>query len=129
MQRDESRPAVAKYHVFVVLGFLLATFRTFGKISLFRDHISLTNKQQRAMDTFVKEAKTRSTEKRLSDNLHKANSILSVFAILMTIALFVRIETKTKVIDWQIQQIKDVLKVEEVTQARVQEDVDITSGK
>ncbi|KAJ7369759.1 ATP-dependent DNA helicase chl1 [Desmophyllum pertusum] len=81
------------------------------------------------MDTSVKEAKTRSTEKRLSDNLHKANSILSVFAILMTIALFVRIETKTKVIDLQIQQIKDVLKVEEVTQARVKEDVDITSGK
>ncbi|KAJ7369760.1 hypothetical protein OS493_036652 [Desmophyllum pertusum] len=66
------------------------------------------------MDTFVKEAKTRSTEKRLSDNLHKANSILSVFAILMTIALFVRIETKTKVIDLQIQQIKDVLKVEKL---------------
>ncbi len=77
-----------------------------------------------------------STEKR-SDNLHKASSILSFVSIMLTIALFVRMETvahDTEMMDskftLQIQQIKDALKEQEVThQARVKENFDIVSGK
>ncbi|XP_078383112.1 uncharacterized protein LOC144665696 [Oculina patagonica] len=87
------------------------------------------------MDICVKESKEQSTDKR-SDNLHKASSILSFAAILLTIALFVRMETvvhDTKMMDskftLQIQQIKDALKEQEVThQARVKENFDIVSG-
>ena len=77
-----------------------------------------------------------STEKR-SDNLHKASSILSVAAILLTIALCVRIETivhDTKVMDskftLEIQQIKEGLKEGKAShQARWKENFDIVSGK
>ena len=77
-----------------------------------------------------------STEKR-SDNLQKASSILSVAAILLTIALFVRMETvvhDTKMMDskftLEIQQIKDVLKEEKASrQAGVKENFDTVSGK
>ena len=62
-----------------------------------------------------------SKEKR-NDNLHKASSILSVAAILLTIALFVRMETvihDTKMMDskftLEIQQIKDTLKEEKAS--------------
>ena len=76
------------------------------------------------------------TEKR-SDNLHKASSILSVAAILLSIALFVRMKKvvhDTKMMDskftLQIQEIKDALKEQEVThQPRVKEDLDIVSGE
>ena len=76
------------------------------------------------------------TEKR-GDNLHKASLILSVAAILLTIALFVRMETvvhDTKMMDskltLEIQQIKDALKEEKAShQARVKENFDIVSGK
>ncbi|XP_078383142.1 uncharacterized protein LOC144665723 [Oculina patagonica] len=88
------------------------------------------------MDICVKDSKIVSTEK-CSDNLHKASSILSFAAILLTIALFVRMETvvhDTKMMDskftLQIQQIKDALEEQEVThQARVKENFDIVSGK
>ena len=77
-----------------------------------------------------------STEKR-NESLHKASSILSVGAILLTIALFVRIETVvhgTKMMEskftMEIQQIKDALKEEKDTrQARVKENFDAFSGK
>ena len=77
-----------------------------------------------------------SAEKR-SDNLHKASSILSVSAILLSIALFVRMETvvhDTKMMDskftLQIQQIKDALNEKEATyQARVKENFGIVSGR
>ena len=76
------------------------------------------------------------TEKR-SDNLNKASSILSVTAILLSIALFVRMEIvvhDTKMMDskftLQIQEIKDALKEQEVThQPRVKDDFDIVSGE
>ena len=69
-----------------------------------------------------------STEKR-NDSLRKASSILSVAAILLTIALFVRMETvvhDTKIMDirftLEIQQIKDALKEEKAShQVRVKE--------
>ena len=77
-----------------------------------------------------------STDKR-NDSLHKASSILSVSAILLTIALFVRMETvvhDTKMMDSQftleIQNIKDALKeVRDTRQARVKENFDALSGK
>ena len=77
-----------------------------------------------------------STDKR-NDSLHKASSILSVSAILLTIALFVRTETvvhDTKMMDSQftleIQNIKDALKeVRDTRQARVKENFDALSGK
>ena len=77
-----------------------------------------------------------SIEKR-SGNLHKASSVLSVSAILLTIALFVRIQAvmnDTKMMDskstLEIQQIKDALKEEKASrQARVKENFDTVSGK
>ena len=77
-----------------------------------------------------------STDKR-NDSLHKASSILSVSAILLTIALFVRMETvvhDTKMMDSQftleIQNIKDALKeVRDTRQVRVKENFDALSGK
>ena len=75
-------------------------------------------------------------EKR-SENLHKASSILSVSAILLTIALFIRMQTvvhDTKMMDskftMEIQQIKDALKEDKAShQARVKENFDVVSGK
>ena len=78
-----------------------------------------------------------STEKR-NDSFHKASSILSVAAILLTIALLVRMETvvhDTKMMDskftLEIQQIKDALKEERASQqARVKEIfLNVVSGK
>ena len=77
-----------------------------------------------------------SIEKR-SGNLHRASSVLSVSAILLTIALFVRMQAvmnDTKMMDLkftlEIQQIKDALKEEKASpQARVKEIFDPVSGK
>ena len=77
-----------------------------------------------------------SIEKR-SGNLHKASSILSVSAILLTIALFTKVQTvvhDTKMMysefALEIQQIKDALKEEKAShQASVKEDFDGVSGK
>lgn len=75
-------------------------------------------------------------EKR-SGNLHKASSILSVSAILLTIALFMRMQVvvnETKMMDskftLEIQQIKTALKEGKVShQTRVKENFDAVSGK
>ena len=75
-------------------------------------------------------------EKR-SGNLHKASSILSVSAILLTIALFMRMQVvvnETKMMDskftLEIQQIKDVLNDKTTFhQAGVKDNFDIVSGK
>ena len=76
-------------------------------------------------------------EKR-SGNLHKASSILSVSAILLTIALFMRMQAvvyETKMMDskftLEIQQIKAALKLEGRVshQTRVKENFDAVSGK
>ena len=72
-----------------------------------------------------------------SGNLHKASSVLSVAAILLTIALFVRMEKvvlDTKMMDskftLEIQQIKEDLREEKAShQDRVKENFDIISGK
>ena len=90
------------------------------------------------MDGCAKGAEMMAAEKR-NDSLHKTSSILSVGAILLTIALFVRIETvvhDTKMMGskftLQILQIKDSLKEEkDIRQARVKENFDALdlSGK
>ena len=73
------------------------------------------------MDVCVKESKLMSTAK-CGNNLHKASSILPVAAILLTIAVFLRMETvvhDTKMMDskfaLEIQQLKDALKEESVS--------------
>ena len=86
------------------------------------------------MDVRVEEPKTRSAKK-CSDNLHNASSVLSVVAILLTIALFLRMEINTQMLDskfsLEIQQIKDTLKSEQASYhlARVKDDVNIQRGK
>jgi len=88
------------------------------------------------MDGCAKAVKRRSTEK-CSDNLHKASSILSVAAILLTIALSVRMETvvhDTKMMDskftLEIQQIREDLKEGKAShQARAKENFNVRSGK
>ena len=91
-----------------------------------------------AMDGSAKGAKTMATNKsKDSTGLYRSSSILSVGAILLTVALFVRIETVVhdmKMLDskftLEIQQIKDALKEEKDTsQARVKENFDKLSGK
>jgi len=88
------------------------------------------------MDGCAKEAKIVLIEKR-SGNLHKASSILSVSAILLTMVLFMRMQTvvdDTKMMDLkftlEIRQIKDALKEQKAShQARVKENFDVVSGK
>ena len=75
-------------------------------------------------------------EKR-SGNLHKAASILSVSAILLTIALFLRMQTVVddmKMMDskftMEIQQIKDALKEKRAShQAHVKDNFYAVGGK
>ena len=117
-----SGPAEINYHV------------QFSEILVF--HIFLTIQHQRAMDGCAKKSNTMSTDKR-NDSLNKASSILSIAAILLTIALFVRMETfvhDTKMMDskftLEILHIKDALKeVKDTRQARMKENFDALSGK
>ena len=87
------------------------------------------------MDVSIKEKEIMSTEKR-SANLHKASSILSVAAILLTIALFVRMETvvqDTKMMNskftLEIQQIKAALKEEKASHPAWLKVLNAVSGK
>ena len=90
------------------------------------------------MDGCAKGAKSMATNKsKDTTGLYRASSILSVGAVLLTIALFVRIETVVhdmKMLDskftLEIQQIKDALKEEkDFRQARMKENFDALSGK
>ena len=88
------------------------------------------------MDNSVKEPNINSKRIHYIDKLHKSSSILSVAAILFTLALFIRIETvarDTKAIDSkftpQIQQIQDALRETSTQQAREKEDNDIAQGR
>lgn len=70
-----------------------------------------------------------STEKR-NDNLYKASLILSVAAILLTIALFVRMEMMDSKFTLEIQLIKDTLNKEKASHhSGVKENFDIVRGK
>ena len=81
------------------------------------------------MDGGTKEPKVMSTEKR-NDSLHKASLILSVAAILLTIALFVRMEMMDSKFTLEIQLIKDNLKKEKASHhSGVKENFNIVRGK
>ena len=70
-----------------------------------------------------------STEKR-NDNLYKASLIFSVAAILLTIALFVRMEMMDSKFTLEIQLIKDTLSKEKASHhSGVKENFDIVRGK
>ena len=79
----------------------------------------------------------KSTQRQFSEKLQRGSSILSVVAMLLTFALFFRIETVThdmNAIDskftQQIQQIGEVLKKAATTQQdRKTEDYDVSSGR
>ena len=82
------------------------------------------------MDINPQKTRMISTERR-SDNLQKASSVLSVVAILLTVALFVRTETNTKMLDakftLKIQKIRDAL---ESNQAALRvKDSDVSRGR
>ncbi len=89
------------------------------------------------MDNRVEAPKMESTQRKSSEKLHKGSSILSVVALLLTFALFVRIETVArdmKTVDskftQQIQQIQEALKEAVTTQReRKKKDYDIVSGR
>ena len=90
------------------------------------------------MDGCAKEAKKITIGKSNdSTSLYRASSILSVSAILLTVALFVRIESvvhDTKMLDskftLEIRQIKNALKEEKDTrQAWVKENFDALSAE
>ena len=84
------------------------------------------------MDINPQKAKMISTEKR-SDNLHKASSVLSVFAILLTAALFLRTETNTKMLDakftLKIKQIRESLESEQAIRQGHEKDSDVSRGR
>ena len=82
------------------------------------------------MDVCTKEAKVISTEKRNDNQVYKASLILSVAAILLTIALFVRMEMIDSKFTLEIQLIKDTLKKEKASHlSGVKENFDIVRGK
>ncbi|KAJ7382317.1 hypothetical protein OS493_035756 [Desmophyllum pertusum] len=87
------------------------------------------------MDNSVKEPNINSKRIHYIDKLHKSSSILSVAAIMLSLALFIRIETvarDTKAIDskftQKIQQIQDALRETVIQQTREKEDSDIAQG-
>ena len=84
------------------------------------------------MDIYPQQTKMTSTEKR-SDNLQKASSILSVFAILLTVALFLRTETNTKMLDakftLKIKQIRESLESEQAIRQGREKDSDVSRGR
>ena len=89
------------------------------------------------MDSYVKE--TIVSTQRKSEKLPRSSTVLSVLAILLTIVLFVRIETvtsETRMIQSkfseEIQQVKEALKdaIEHVElQVILSEDLDANNGK
>ena len=84
------------------------------------------------MDINPQQTKMSSTGKR-SDNLHKASSILSVVAILLTVALFLRTETNTKMLDakftLKIKQIRESLESEQAIRQGREKDSDVSRGR
>lgn len=85
------------------------------------------------MDVHVDETKVSHSKK--CNNLHKASLVLSVLAILLTIALFLRMEISTQMLEvkvtLEIQEIKETLK--SVKDARfpnrVNDHLDASSGR
>ena len=84
------------------------------------------------MDIDPHQTKIPSSEKR-SDHLQKASSLLSVAAILMMVALFVRTETNMKMLDskftLKIQEKGDALESVRIVRQVLPTDSDISKGR
>ena len=74
-----------------------------------------------------------SSSQKLGGCLQKASSLLSVAAILMTVSLFVRSETNTKMLDskftLKIQEMGDALESVRAACQVLREDRDISKGR
>ena len=83
------------------------------------------------MDINAQKTKIPSMKEKLGDRLQKASSLLSVAAILMTVILFVRTETNTKMLDskftLKIKEMGDAL--ESVRATLLRKDSDISNGR
>ena len=83
------------------------------------------------MDINAQKTKIPSMKEKLGDRLQKASSLLSVAAILMTVILFVRTETNTKMLDskftLKIKEMGDALECVRATLLR--KDSDISNGR
>ena len=83
-------------------------------------------------DINAQQTKIPSREK-LGDRLQKASSLLSVSAILMTVTLFVRTETNTKMLDskftLKIQEMGDALESVRATCQALRKDSEISGGR
>ena len=84
------------------------------------------------MDINAQKTKIPSKET-LGDCLQKVSSLLSVAAILMTVSLFVRSETNTKMLDskftLKIQEMGDALESMRAACQVLREDRDISNGR
>ena len=84
------------------------------------------------MDIDAHQTKIPSSEKR-SDHIQKASSLLSVAAIMMTVALFVRTEKNMKILDskftQKIQEMGDSLDSLRVARQVLLTDSDISKGR
>ena len=84
------------------------------------------------MDINAQQTKIPSREK-LGDRLQKASSLLSVAAILMTVTLFVRTETNTKMLDskftLKIQEMGDALESVKAACQALRKDSEISGGR
>lgn len=87
------------------------------------------------MDSYVKETNIISTQGNCR-KIPRSSTVLSVLAILLTIALFVRIETltsETRITESkfseEIQQVKEALKDAIELQVILSEDLDASNGK
>ena len=84
------------------------------------------------MDINAQKTKIPFSEK-LSDRLQKASSLLSIAAILMTVSLFVRTETNTKMLDskfaLKIQEMGDALESVRAACQFLRKDSEISGGR
>ena len=83
------------------------------------------------MDKHAEETKLSHAKK--CDNFHKASLLLSVFAIVLTIALFLRLEINTQILEvkvtLEIQQIKETLKSVKDARLPANDSLDASSGE
>lgn len=91
-----------------------------------------TDRDQSAMDSSVKKPQVKSSQGQYGEKLHKRSWTLFVVGILLTLALFVRIEMvarDTRTLAQQIQQIQETLKKAVDRQDNNKEELDIVSGR
>lgn len=104
----------------------------------FSEHVLLVSAtmHQTAMDTDVSEPRITSKPKHYQEKLLKTSSVLSVLSILLTFALFARIEivvryteTMDSKFTQQIQQMQKALDKTAILQDRQKGQADIVSGR